>query len=180
MREMKLVSMFVLLALLLSAVPSVALAQQPPPPGDVPSLPGVADSSSLDGSPIKPNPSGPPQPDANDPGGGGGASKIWEQFAEEESGTTNQTFATSYYTSQYACDDNPDLDYVFVYYMDYQQNPNSIRFYSDDWWIRTVLPSSLKDFATWWGEVRLCIGPDRVDAVGGPGAIMSHVWLHQK
>ncbi|MDI7277946.1 MAG: hypothetical protein QME94_18350, partial [Anaerolineae bacterium] len=77
-------------------------------------------------------PGEPVQPEADDPGGGGGG-VLWRQYVEELPGTINKTYASGWYTSQYECDTDPDTDYVFVYNLNYQQNPDSLKFYFDDW-----------------------------------------------
>lgn len=118
------------------------------------------------------------QPEGDDPGGGGGGVH-WRQYVEELPGATKKTYASSWYTSQYECDTDADTDYVFVYNLNYQQNPDSLKFYFDDWRVETALPSSLSAFARSWTECRLCVGDITVGLAGGAGNIKSHVWIHQ-
>ncbi|MCL6431399.1 MAG: hypothetical protein K6V36_11175 [Anaerolineae bacterium] len=119
-------------------------------------------------------------PEADDPGSGGGQAVLWTQTIEQASGTQNRTYASSYYQSQTQCDNDPDWDYIFVYNLNYQQNPDSLRYYSFDPAILVRLGAiEVKGFAFTWNECRLCVGDQTVFWIGGPDAFKAKVWLHQ-
>lgn len=128
-------------------------------------------------------PDEPVQPLGDDPGGGGGGA-LWIQNVELAAGTINKTYAHWYYQDQYFCDGDPDTDWVFVYYLDYQQNPDSLRVYTDDWELRgliyTVYRGYVKGFAKdSWTVCRVCLGDNVVSRFGGGDGIKSRLWVHR-
>lgn len=63
---------------------------------------------------------------------------IWQQLIEEQQRTTNgaRAYASYYYTTTHFCDNEPDTDYVFVFRLNYNCNPDSLRWWSDDFLTR--------------------------------------------
>ncbi len=55
-----------------------------------------------------------------------GSGLLWRQMIEKRYGTNRATFAHSYWTSRYECDPDPDIDYVFLFYLDYSKNPDGL------------------------------------------------------
>lgn len=113
----------------------------------------------------------------------------WTQLAEKESGSFNKTIASYYYrdTAQ-VCDDGDtsDTDYILVFRLPYNCDPDSLRFYSDSWTIRPLLPGTLKIFTpvTSDDDVHMCIGQDRVEGTfWTPGIGTSNfnqIYMHTK
>lgn len=116
----------------------------------------------------------------SDPDPWPGEDPIWQQFVEEESGNINETFPDSYWTVQTdPCDTDPgDYEYLFKFNMNYNQDPDSLR-WNGDWKLRTAF-GSLKSLAYDWNEVRVCMPKDAVDNIGGPNHVMTYFRLHLK
>jgi hypothetical protein len=121
-----------------------------------------------------PSPSS-PGPMAEDPGGGGGW--LWAQMIEKGPGSTNKKYPSYYYHGQYYCDNDPDIDYTMVYNMSYGQNPDSLRYYSEDPLIQWFGPSALKGYSYTWDKVHVCVGT-LID-LSPLSSLMNAVYLHQ-
>lgn len=98
-----------------------------------------------------------PAPTAEDPGGGGGW--LWAQMIEKEPGSNNKTFPLYYYQGQYYCNNDSDIDYTMVYSMNYNRNPDSLRFFSDHWIVQGwPWLTALKGYSYTWDKVHVCAG----------------------
>ncbi|MES4787635.1 MAG: hypothetical protein C4294_19580 [Nitrospiraceae bacterium] len=93
------------------------------------------------------------------------------------------TFVASYWSSP-LCDDDPsDDDWGFIFYMSYNQDPDSLRWTSNSGQVylafQVAYGGNLNGYAFNWGEVRLCIGTNGVSAAGGPDNVKANVFVHQ-
>lgn len=95
---------------------------------------------------------------------------IWQQFIEEQApagNPANKAFASYYYTSQFFCDADPDIDYVFVFRLNYRCNPDSLRWNSNDWLTRATFDglNSRSPVAT-DDDVHVCMGENSLRVLG--------------
>lgn len=83
----------------------------------------------------------------------------WEQFIENDDNGSGTRVGPSYYYTNWSgvCDDDPsDMEYVFVYRLNYSCDPDGLRYDNGGYWhsanLRVLSPVSSDD------DVHVCIG----------------------
>lgn len=105
----------------------------------------------------------------------------WQQFIEEQAppgNPANRASPSYYYTSQYFCDSEPDIDYVFVFRLNYRCNPDSLRWNSNDGLTQLLFDglNSRSPVAS-DDDVHVCMGGDRLQILGGGNLNAGINWI---
>jgi len=105
--------------------------------------------------------------------------EIWRQTIEYQDLSNGRR--SSYYISTPWCDDKPDDDWTFYFYVYYAQDPDGLRWYTTSsrvfWAFMLRYQGNLNGYAFAWDEARLCIGTWGVDLAGGPDQVNSNLYL---
>ncbi len=120
----------------------------------------------------------------------GAAPYCWKQFIQEDNNNPmNKIGPVNYYTNQFSCDPDADVDYIF-YFAFNASNPDAIRFTATG----SVQVAAALSFEGLIGgngeglsgygynnnEVRFCVGNKTVWSAGGTGNVMSYLKLYNR
>lgn len=113
----------------------------------------------------------------------GAAPFCWRQMVEENIHHNNQLISpVAWIQTTRTCDNDPDLDYVFVFRMN-ANNPDAIRFVGVGNPLVAIPLSFSGPFNTYgvnnW-EARVCVNNTTVNVVGGPARVMESLRLYTR
>lgn len=88
---------------------------------------------------------------------------VWDQMIENTWTTSNPPNASSWYTTQTSCDNDPDWEYIFKWDSFNSSNPDAIRWTTGWPVLYTALQGkAYKGYAFNYNEFRLCVSNERV------------------
>jgi hypothetical protein len=101
----------------------------------------------------------------------------WIQNIERATYNNTTLYSVDHiYHDQYSCDSEPDTDHVLVFYLDYQQNPDSLKLY------HALVPvgTTFRGYALEWNECRVCMGDTWWTILGGESAVQANTKLFRE
>ncbi len=108
----------------------------------------------------------------------GAAPDCWRQMVEKAATAGGGSGSQGYYTTVKRCDDEEDVDYIFVFWYD-ASNPDSLKWYTTSTQVAWVL-GDLNGYGLSNTEVRLCIGDRRVYWAGGADWIRQTIFVKRQ